>query len=155
MPWYTHEALRRGSFAAFLGLQVDVTRGVWHAIALGDTCLFIIRKSRIWRSFPLDSPSAFKAHPHLLPSSLTAPDSELSLQRSAWGQLAIGDLIIVVTDALAAWTLSARLLRPRPWCLLLAAREAGEFTTLLDGLRARGELRDDDAAVYIAEVCEA
>ena len=41
LPWYAEEKARRGSFAAFVGVQLELTNGAshWTAIALGDSCL--------------------------------------------------------------------------------------------------------------------
>src|SRR5918911_471453 len=41
LSWYSEEKARAGSFAAFVGVQLDFESGVrgWRAIALGDACL--------------------------------------------------------------------------------------------------------------------
>ncbi|WP_163995935.1 protein phosphatase 2C domain-containing protein [Pyxidicoccus caerfyrddinensis] len=61
LPWYAEEKLREGAFATLLGVRlseqptVDCS-GTWEALAVGDSCLFQLRRGGLLRSFPWSSP---------------------------------------------------------------------------------------------------
>ena len=56
LPWYAEAKARSGSFAAFVGLELDLKSEApsWKAIALGDTCLLHRRGEVLVKSLPLD-----------------------------------------------------------------------------------------------------
>jgi hypothetical protein len=101
-PWYASLKRDEGAFATLLGLNVLPTsnsRG-WglQAVAVGDSCLFVVRKDRIHVAFPISNPSGFKKQPKLIPSAHTrCPEPE-------WltAQAGFGDLVLLTTDAVAA-----------------------------------------------------
>ena len=49
-PWYSNRGCPR-RFATFLGFVVEET--TWHALAVGDSCLFQVRKGALVRAFPI------------------------------------------------------------------------------------------------------
>ena len=57
LPWFAEEGVRKGAFATFLGLAIATSgRSLrWQAAAVGDSCLFHVRKNTLQKSFPLDS----------------------------------------------------------------------------------------------------
>ncbi len=44
VPWYLEPGLIQGAFATFLGVVIEETN--WHALAVGDSCLFQVRAGR-------------------------------------------------------------------------------------------------------------
>jgi hypothetical protein len=110
LAWYAQEKAAMGAFAALVGLTVydagaTARSGRWQAMAIGDSCLFHVRKGKLLKSFPLVRSEQFNNHPALL-SSL--PDSRESVpQRPATcsGEWRSGDRFYLLTDALACWLL--------------------------------------------------
>src|SRR5207244_4452936 len=72
MPWYLEEKSAQGAFATFLGLEFQpVPPGQnweWRAIAVGDCCLFHLRRDQLVCSFPLDEAAEFNSTPELIGS---------------------------------------------------------------------------------------
>src|SRR5207248_5077873 len=71
--WYTDVKQEQGSFATLLGLEFrrssDSQGLVWKAMAIGDSCLFLLRKDTFDVVFPLGSVAEFGNQPPLVPSS--------------------------------------------------------------------------------------
>ena len=65
-PWFVEEGLARGAFATFLGIRL-IGRSA-EAVAVGDSCLFLIRDDDLRRAFPLNDPAAFDNTPPLIGS---------------------------------------------------------------------------------------
>src|SRR5690606_7711668 len=60
LPWYAEEKARKGAFSSLLGLDltatslegnVDSQTGKWFALAVGDTCMFHIRRDQLLTAF--------------------------------------------------------------------------------------------------------
>lgn len=159
LPWYVEEKARRGSFAAFLGLQFEreametksSARLPWRAIALGDSCLVQRRGARVCATLPLTDAEAFNSCPPLVPSVVHN-------QEAAWAQFAVGrgvmerdDVLWLFSDAIAAWylrTLAANDLamaeRFESW---LVSAERDNLIELLLAEKRAARLRDDDCAI--------
>src|SRR5262249_61547162 len=73
-PWYMEEALSRGgAFAPFLGLVLEPNPDgpapwKWQAHAVGDSCLFLVRRGEPVLSFPLAHSAEFGSTPRLVGS---------------------------------------------------------------------------------------
>ena len=61
LSWYSEEKARNGSFAAFVGVELDLKSESpsWKAIALGDTCLLHCRGGALLKSLPLSRSESF------------------------------------------------------------------------------------------------
>ena len=70
LPWYAEEKARDGSFAAFVGVELDLAAEVpsWTAIALGDACLVHCRSGSLLKSLPLSDAASFNSAPLLVAS---------------------------------------------------------------------------------------
>lgn len=114
--WLTEEARRRGSFATLLGIQVDpLPNGAasgaiahWRVTAVGDSCVAWLRRSAsAWRlidSFPLDHPEAFGTNPQLV-GTVGRGMSGAPVVRQAEGAAIAGDALVLLSDAVAQWSL--------------------------------------------------
>src|SRR5579875_214087 len=74
MPWYLEAGLTQGAFATFLGLVIEACG--WHAVAVGDSCLFQVRQDKLIRAFPMVRAADFSNAPWLVgscPSSVEVP----------------------------------------------------------------------------------
>lgn len=154
LPWYAEEKLRSGAFSSLLGLSLRQRRHdhqlVWSAMAVGDTCLFIVRDNELITSFPIHAADAFDNSPHLI-SSVPARNRALNSALSMDGGLArTGDRFYLVTDALAAWFLGRHEIGGEPWNVLDgfvgdASREC--FAAWMDDERREHRIRNDDVTL--------
>jgi hypothetical protein len=96
VPWYLDAGLRQGAFATFLGLVVDDAG--WEALAVGDSCLFQVRRESLVEAFPLGCAGDFGSTPWLLGARA---EGHHAVRRRGDGQP--GDRLWLMTDALAQW----------------------------------------------------
>lgn len=106
LPWFASEKAKQGAFAAFLGVQIDENH--WTALAVGDCCLMQVddvgKGMRVVKAFPLQESSQFTMSPYLIRS--TADDESLNERiQVSKGSLRDGDMLLLATDAMAAWLL--------------------------------------------------
>jgi hypothetical protein len=99
--WWEGRAGDRGSFAAFVGVDIDAA-GRAAIAAVGDCCAFVLDSSGgLLDAFPLSDPHAFDATPALIPTFETKVEwlfHESSVPDSGW--------IVAASDAVAAWLLA-------------------------------------------------
>ena len=154
LPWYAQEQVRRGAFAALVGLDLRPD-GRWAALAVGDCCLFQVRQGALIAAFPLDSAADFSQRPLLLGSRAAA---NAGLRRAgaigtAGGDWRSGDVFLLMSDALAGTFLERCQADP---AAALAALDfvptASGFRAWVNGLRAERHLRNDDVSLVWVQV---
>ncbi|MCP9493421.1 MAG: protein phosphatase 2C domain-containing protein [Pyrinomonadaceae bacterium MAG19_C2-C3] len=161
LAWYAEAKREAGSFAAFAGVVFDTDeQGLkWRAVALGDACVIHRRGNVIVRAMPIDDARKFNATPQLVPS-------RAERHADVWQHLCIeageardGDVLLLLTDAAAAWYL--RLFAEADSTVMktvtkfenaLACGRDEELNSLIDAERRAGRLRDDDVAAVRIEV---
>lgn|SRR5262245_13146707 len=148
--WYAEEKARDGAFSSLLGVTLDQNR--WRALAIGDSCLFLVRSGRLKRAFPLELAEQFNNRPVLLSSVSRANQRVWDEVRVGEGDLVEKDQLLLMTDALAQWFLLEAELGRRPWAALARAKTQEEFGSLVDMLRSGGALRNDDTTMVRVEV---
>jgi hypothetical protein len=108
LPWFASEKAEQGAFAAFLGVQIDADKNRWTALAVGDCCLMQVdnvgKRMRVVETFPLQKSSQFTMSPYLVGSKSTDESLNERIQISK-GNLRDGDMLLLATDAVAAWLL--------------------------------------------------
>ncbi|MFI8992679.1 protein phosphatase 2C domain-containing protein [Streptomyces sp. NPDC053542] len=147
-PPYLVDAVARGSAATLLGILVDPspagTNSVWwRAVAIGDTCLFALRNDSVVEAFPLDEPGQFNSTPALIPTAATALAKAFHRPRTTRGACGVGDSLLVMTDALARWTLRRAAQDGGVW-RFLSRVERTRFEDTVRTLRDRQEVEADD-----------
>ncbi|HEX5271969.1 MAG TPA: hypothetical protein VFW33_15830 [Gemmataceae bacterium] len=153
LPWYGDAKREEGAFATFLGLDLRPPAaerpGGWDAVAVGDTCLVRVRRHHV-QAFPVARAADFDRQPALLASR---GGSVPELVRCA-GSLRRGDRLLLMTDALARWFLTAWEMGECPWDELapLLVSPEGLFAVWVAGLRSAGDLRDDDVTLLSIEL---
>ncbi|GCD42244.1 hypothetical protein [Streptomyces paromomycinus] len=164
LKWYEHTKLAEGAYATLLTVRIDPEAGTgpgpapdaceptawrWRAAALGDSCLFQLRDDRLLQAFPVATADAFGTAPDLFGSR--NHDARLLARRArfARGRCEPGDRLFLMTDALAAWFLTAADQGSAVHELLdfSGPDDLDAFRAWLDGLRERRRLRNDDVAV--------
>ncbi|MCC5952328.1 MAG: protein phosphatase 2C domain-containing protein [Acidimicrobiia bacterium] len=147
--WYVGEAAARGSFATFCGVQWnDLGDGEvrWRCFAVGDACLFHVRRGRLLVSFPHSHPDSFDDEPDLLSTNRYGTERGARHLRVVTGTARVGDQLLLASDALAAWVLRRAALVGDGWEVLGALDHQG-FRWLVDTERARGAMADDDTTL--------
>ena len=156
IPWHGEAKARAGAFATLLGLTVATKAGnsrrlSWRAVAVGDSCLFVVRDDRLWLSFPLEDAAQFDNSPALLCSN---PDNAGDLWENVHrigGECVAGDSFILASDALACWFLERNAEGEKPWKTLLAL-EASDWAAWVEEQRRAGLMRNDDTTLVIIRV---
>ncbi len=150
LPWYAEAKRDDGAFATLLGLVV--ANGRWHALAIGDTCLFQVRRDRLIEAFPLRRSEEFGNRPRLVGSRPPA-DPAREVHAEGRGDWQAGDRLLLMTDALAQWFLRRHEAGARPWREFVAFAEGtGTKTAFADWVedrRRRDGLRNDDVTVVM------
>jgi hypothetical protein len=145
LPWYLEVGIRQGAFATFLGVAVGAEE--WHALAIGDSCLFQVRGDELVAHFPVDRSGDFGNSPWLVGSR---PQSTAAVpvvhRRGAWQS---GDRLWLMTDALAHWFLSETEAGRQPWSRLtpVVADGPGAFAGWVEDQRGLRRLRNDDVTL--------
>jgi hypothetical protein len=152
-----HEVVKNGAFSTFLGVTVDRKMGEWWATAIGDTCLFVFHSNATaWQlqySFPLQSLREFNDTPPSINShSGSNVDMLLRHVRQAHGACRGGDVLVMATDAMAAWFLKQIEQGASEWQMLQSLNDTRRFAQLVDTQRYRGQLHDDDVTLIVIPV---
>lgn len=156
LAWYAEEKARTGSFAAFVGVQLELeaTPG-WRAIALGDACLIHCRIEAIVSTMPVAHYQSFNATPLLVPSHASMQGAVLERAVFGHGTIEAGDVLLLLSDATAAWYLMLVEKDDRTrthFDLLLKEMRDAELAQLFESERVAGRIKDDDIAVIRIEV---
>ena len=155
IPWHGQAKTRTGAFATFLGVAVSRDKDKsgaypWQAVAVGDSCLFVVRNDALDLSFPLSSSSEFNNVPALVcsnPANNTRVEDHLRL---LCGKCWTGDTILLASDAVAAWILRENEAGGKPWEQLIPLDSPGKWNTWVQERRAEKAMRDDDATLMMA-----
>jgi hypothetical protein len=160
LPWYAEAKADSGSFSTLLGLELRASStngaivGSWTATAIGDSCLFLIRREKLEVAFPIDNFSAFNNQPHLLASNpkYNTHFPEWLMKRQ--GDLLQNDTFYLMTDALSNWLLRETEAGKEPWKTLrdMGTRDAAPFDKWISYLRSEHDFMNDDATMIRVEV---
>jgi hypothetical protein len=150
LPWYAEAKRDDGAFATFLGLVVGAGR--WHALAVGDACLFHVRQDQLVTAFPLGRSADFGNRPRLIGSRPPA-DPAAEAHAEGNGDWQRNDQLLLMTDALAQWFLRQHEAGKRPWEELAGFPEGdgakAAFAEWVEERRRRDGLRNDDVTLVL------
>lgn len=154
LPWYAEEKAQYGAFSTLAGLKLCGAPN-WSAIAVGDSCVFHVRRDELLSPFPLSSSGEFGNTPVLISSKPVKNRDLTSFVKQAAGTCELGDHFFLATDALARWCLTACEAGSQPWPRLLALEDHDAFLRFLDDERAVRQMQNDDVTLLTAIVsCE-
>ena len=147
---------RQGSFATLLGcdLSLDGDSPGWRAVALGDAVAFHVRDGRLVGEFPPMTRADFGIDPE---GVFTQPGQLERMQaglRFGTGPLLGGDVLLLCTDALAAWAVQEGSTRSQPWATLCAVDHPRSFDALVEEQLAQRRLKNDDITLLRVVVAE-
>src|SRR5204863_208012 len=114
--WYAERKAKEGAFSSLLGVTLEGER--WRALAIGDSCLFVVRSGKVLRAFPLERAEQFSNRPSLLSSVARSNAGVWDDVTMVEGDLATNDRLLLMTDALAQWFLVESEMGRRPWAAL-------------------------------------
>jgi hypothetical protein len=146
LPWYAETKFEEGAFATLLGVVAEPPRRRWRAWAVGDSCVFHVRRNRLMQAFPRIHSGEFDNAPRLVGSRSRPPRRERA--RGAWRD---GDRLLLMTDALAQWFLRRVEAGRRPWRIIDRLQGDEDFAPWIEKLRDRGELRNDDVTLLTVQ----
>jgi hypothetical protein len=153
--WYADVKKEQGSFATLLGIHFETRKAktalAWKAMAIGDSCLFVVRDGAIKTAFPIESAAAFGNQPALVPSKTdqVCPEPE-------WlaGTAEPGNLFLLASDAAAAGVF--RKAGPDFWQLVQKALDdetaSGRAHGLVELAREFQSVQNDDVSIVAAAI---
>jgi hypothetical protein len=142
LPWYAEAKFEQGAFATLLGVVVEPARGRWWAWAVGDSCVFHVRRNRLLQAFPRIHSGEFDNAPRLVGSRGSPPRRERA--RGSWRA---GDRLLLMTDALAHWFLRRVEAGRRPWRPVERLHSEADFAHWIEKHRDSSWLRNDDVTL--------
>ena len=155
IPWHGQAKTRMGAFATFLGVAISRDKDKsgtypWQAVAVGDSCLFVVRDDALELSFPLSSSSEFNNVPGLVCSN-PANNAQIGDHlRLGCGRCRAGDTILLASDAVAAWILREHEAGGKPWEQFIPLDSQAKWHAWIQDRRAEKAMRDDDATLMMA-----
>ncbi len=157
LPWYALEKAQSGAFSSLVGFKI-YNQGNWEAIAIGDSCLFQIRRDQLITKFPIEHSTEFNNRPFLI-SSLDSKNSQLAQNtKFLENRWEVGDSFYLMSDAIACWFLQQDELGKKPWERIGIAGEDRRqerkmkelfLQNIIDELRANKQIRNDDVTLII------
>lgn len=152
LPWYSEEKARAGSFAAFVGVELDLSFDLpsWKAIALGDACLLHCRGGKLIKGLPLSRSESFNTAPILVASDSSLHESSMTSVVIDSGSCESGDVLLLMSDAIASWYLQR--LENGSSEDLFDTKCDEELNRFFDEERLAGRIRNDDLAIIRIEI---
>ena len=152
LPWYAEEKARKGSFAAFVGLELDLMNDApcWKAIALGDACLLHCREGALLKSFPVTKSASFNSAPLLVASDPALYKNSADSLVIESGRCETNDILFLVSDAAAAWYLER--FEQNDFSDILRDNSEPDAAKFFENERHAGRIRNDDIAVIRVEL---
>jgi len=153
LSWYSEEKARTGSFAALVGVELDLKTDApsWKAIALGDSCLLHCRQGTLLKSLPLCRSESFNSAPVLVASDSSMHEACMKSVVIDSGSCESGDVLWLLSDGVAAWYLE-RFEKDEAASDFFETREDDELKRFFDDERLAGRMRNDDVAVLRIEI---
>lgn len=154
LSWYSEEKARNGSFAAFVGVELDLKSDTpsWRAIALGDACLLHFRRETLLKSLPLSRSESFNSAPVLVASDSSLHESSMQSVVIDSGSCECGDVVLLMSDAAAAWCLQRFENGATGVDHFLKTEPEDELRRFFDEERSAGRIRNDDLAIVRIEI---
>ena len=156
IPWHGEAKARVGAFATLLGLTISTNMEsadslICHAIAVGDSCLFIVRDDQLLLSFPIEDAAQFDNNPALVCSNPANSKGLWERVNFCSAECTSEDLLILTSDALACWFLAGNSAGEKPWRALSALDDC-HWDDWIEQQRSAGLLHNDDTTLVIINV---
>ena len=154
LSWYSEEKARTGSFAALVGVELDLQTDEpsWKAIALGDTCLLHLRQGTLLKSLPLCRSESFGSAPVLVASDSSMHEACMKSVVIDSGSCESGDVLLLLSDGVASWYLERFEKEASMPSDFFETQADDELMRFFDDERLAGRMRNDDVAVLRIEI---
>jgi len=148
LSWFAKRKAGEGAFATLVSLEVFADLG-WKSLAVGDSCLFVVRDHCLQKSFPLQHSQDFNYCPRLIGTNIKATNILVS---QIHGSAQIGDRFYLATDAIACWIFKQLETNQDPWAKLDEISSQDMFANWVNELRDRHEIVNDDTTLLCLEI---
>jgi hypothetical protein len=148
LSWFAKRKAGEGAFATFVSLEVFADLS-WKSIAVGDSCLFIVRDHCLQTSFPLQKSHEFNNRPKLIGTNVKAANINIS---QIHGDAKFGDRFYLTTDAIACWIFKQLEANQDPWVKLDEISSQDLFAAWVTELRDRHEIANDDTTLLCLKI---
>lgn len=154
LSWYSEEKARTGSFAALVGVELDLKPDspCWKAVALGDSCLIHCQRGMLLKSLPLSRSESFNSAPVLVASDPSMHEASMQSVVIDSGSCNNGDVLLLLSDGVASWYLERTEKNDFDPHEFLETTQDDELQKFFDGERFAGRMRNDDIAVLRIEI---
>ena len=162
LNWFQKAKLQQGAFSTLLWITLTPRSPAaadgepayrLRAFAIGDTCLLHLRNGQLLRAFPLDKAEQFDADP-LVVGSLDLSHDGLLKFAALDEPCAVGDLLLLCTDAVAAWAIAAcQAGDPPAWDRCWEQTDL-EWQVEIVEMRQRRQIRCDDSTLVLLRVVQ-
>ena len=156
LPWYAQQKAEYGAFATFLGITLNLTEKEFEVIAIGDCTLFQIRNQELELTFPIEENEEYGNTPNLFSTNPKYQTDFEKTVRYYKGSILKGDLIILATDALAAWIFQRINKKERHWYGLITLINREDYRKVFpnwikDKIKKK-EIKNDDISLVIINI---
>ena len=148
LSWFAKRKAGEGAFATFLSLEISANLS-WQALAVGDSCLFVVRDRHLSKSFPLQQSHEFNNRPRLIGTHSNVEHISFSKIN---GVAQIGDRFYLTTDAIACWIFKQLESNQDPWVILDELSSQDLFAEWVTELRDRHHIANDDTTLLCLEI---
>lgn len=154
LSWYSEEKARTGSFAALVGVELDLNTDApsWKAIALGDACLMHCRRGTLLKSLPVCRSENFNSAPVLVASDSSMHEACMKSVVIDSGSCESGDVLLLLSDGVASWSLERFEKNDLEPSDFFETKSEHELQRFFDDERLAGRMRNDDIAVVRIEI---
>jgi hypothetical protein len=121
----------------------------WKSLAVGDSCLFVVRDRNLQKSFPLQNSHEFNNRPKLIGTNVKATNIHVS---QMYGTAKLGDRFYLTTDAIACWIFKQLEANQDPWLKLDKISSDDLFANWVTELRDRHEIANDDTTLLCLKI---
>lgn len=146
LPWFAQEKAKIGAFASLLGLTVDRAEHKFEAVAIGDCTLFQVRNNEVILTFPVATVDEFCNTPNLIATNRNYQTEFEKTVAYGKGSIEPADIMLLATDAMAAWIFRQWKAGERPWHHLqnILTNYRDDFERWLNNQRQANEIKNDD-----------
>lgn len=151
LNWLYKDKAQKGAFTTFLGVRIH--EGVWEAMGVGDSNLFIVdADGMLVKSCPARSSKEFGISPFLVPSIPgKCVDKALEVMWYETGVLKPDEWMLLTTDAVAAYLLKTHEDNLPQFSDLKAIQTSSAFADWVEASRSAGMRNDDSTMVLFHE----
>jgi hypothetical protein len=136
--------------------RADITSAQAELLAFGDSCIFIARHgAHNIRAFPLEQEAEFDRAPICIPSSFRIFNRHFHRGLHQHIELRPGDTVVLATDAVARWIVSAgggRYATPFKAFQEVIAQTSESWADFIEKQRSKQRIIDDDCTALIIKL---